>query len=203
MVMTPAKGPAVADSAVTLEWLSVQDAACYHAQFSEDKEFQRLLLDKSDLTALSCKVGRLAQQSYFFRIRSIAKDGYSGAWSDPLVVTPSLIPQSVEPAENDDSEIVLRSKNRGEGISYHFQLAKDEQFQTVLVDSTVPVPELKAQKPSQAGNYFVRVATVDKKGAAGAFSAPQVLTIKKGFPYEWMAIGGVGGMILLMILLSL
>ncbi len=203
MILMPGNGLKVGKKETTLEWLSVGDAVRYHLQISEDQEFQKLFLDKADLTDLTFKPEGLENKPCTFRIRSIAKDDYSGAWSDPVSFNGSPLPQTSSgdlPVLSPD-EITLRSNSVGEGFTYHVQVAKDSQFQEVLVDQKVSKPEISIKKPKEAGTYFVRMAAIDRNGKAGEFSQPQNFTIQNRFPYEW--VGGGTGLLLLILLLAL
>ncbi|OPY84068.1 MAG: FecR protein [Syntrophus sp. PtaU1.Bin208] len=203
MIVTPGNGIKAGKKGTTLEWLSVGEAVRYHRQISEDGELQKLVLDKSDLTDLTFKAEGLENKAYTFRIRSIAEDGYFGAWSDPVSFNGSPLPQtSAEDAPDRSSdEITLRSKSVGEGFTYHVQVAKDSQFKEVLVDQRASKPEISVKKPAEAGTYFVRMAAIDRNGKAGEFFPPQNFTIQNRFPYEW--VGGGTGLLLLILLLAL
>jgi len=200
MIVTLHHEPKAKEKAAILEWLSVSDAARYHLQVSEDQKFQNLILDKSDLTDLTFKADGLENKLRYFRIRSIAKDDYQGAWSDALsfsLPTPAPASSVDQPAISPE-EITLRARSVGEGFTYHIQVAKDDRFNEILIDQKVNKPEITAQKPKDAGVYFVRMAIIDRNGKAGEYSQPQSFKIKKKIPYEWL--GGGGAAILLLLL---
>jgi hypothetical protein len=198
---SPREGVKIKGNTLAFEWLSVSDAVRYHVQISEDREFGKIALNKDDVTGTNFKADNLEYKSYYFRISSIAKDEYQGAWSDPLPFTLASLPPPPamdQPAISKD-EINLRAKNLGEGFTYHFQIAKDNQFQEFLFDQKVDKPEITVKKPKDAGKYFVRTAALDREGDAGEFSAPQSFEIEKRFPYEWVG-GGVGLLIIVLII---
>lgn len=200
MTQSPREGAKVKGKSATFTWLSVSDAVRYHAQIGEDREFHKVILDRTDLTGTTFKADGLEYKPYFFRICSVAKDDYQGAWSDslPFTMTPLPPTPSVDQPAVSEGEINLRSKSVGEGFTYQFQIAKDNQFKEVLIDRKVDKPEITAKKPTDAGTYFVRTASIDRDGDAGEFSSPQSFEIKERFPYEW--VGGGLGLILLLIL---
>jgi len=203
MILMPGAAPIVKGKTATLEWLSVGDAVRYHLQISEDREFQKLLLDKADLTGVTFKADGLENKPYTFRIRSIAKDGYAGAWSDPVSFTLSPLPPTApesSPGISTD-EITLRSRSVSEGVTYHVQVAKDDQFKEVLVAQKVNKPVISIKKPQEDGLCFVRIAVIDRNGKACEFSQPQSFTIQQRLPYVWLGAGG--GAFLLFLLLAL
>lgn len=202
MILASPDGTAVVGKEAIFEWLRVGDAVGYHVQISEDREFQKIVLDKPDLKALICKIDGLELKTYYFRIRSVASDGYHGGWSDtlPFTVSPPDASSGKQAAVSPD-EITLRARNLGDGFTYHFQLARDDQFKEILGEQKADKPEVSFRKPKEAGVYFLRVAAIDRNGKAGEFSVPQSLDIKKRFPYKWAAIGGGAGLLLLLLLI--
>jgi hypothetical protein len=184
------------------QWLSVSDAVRYHLQVAEDTEFKALVADKADYKGTTFKTGSLDYKPYYFRISSIAKDDYQGAWSDPIRFVMSPLPPtpSVDQPIVSKDEINLKSRNMGEGLTYHFQIAKDVQFKQLIVDSKTAKPEITIKKPGNAGIYHVRTAVIDGDGDSGEFSAPQSFEVKERFPYEW--VGGWLGIVTLIIILA-
>ena len=200
MTQTPRDGAKLKGKSAEFDWLSVSDAVRYHLQVAEDREFRTIVLDQTDVTGSNFKTGSLEYKPYYFRISSIAKDEYQGAWSDSLNFTLTPLPPTPamdQPAVSKD-EIILKSRNLGEGFTYHFQIAKDNLFKEILVDRKMDKPEITIKKPTEPGIYSVRIAAIDRDGDAGEFSAPQSFEIKEGFPYGWVG-GGLG--ILMMFLL--
>ncbi len=198
IISSPRDGSRLKEKKAALGWLSVSDAARYHLQIAEDRQFRKIVLDKTDLKGSDFKVNGLEYGTYYFRIRSIAKDDYHGTWSDTLSFTlpPPPPTPSVEQPVVSGKEINLRSKSVGEDFTYHFQISRDDQFQKILIDQKANKPEITIQKPKDTGVYFVRTAAIDINGDAGEFSPPQSFEIKR-FPYEWV---GGGGLILLLLL---
>jgi len=186
---------------VKFQWLSVSDAVRYHAQIAEDREFTIIVLDREDLKDSTFRPDGLAYKTYYFRVSSIARDDYRGAWSDPLAFT--LIPLPPKPSVDLPSvskdEINLKSRNLGEGFTYHFQIARDKQFKEILVDNKTEKPGITIKKPKDAGTYYVQIAAIDRDGDAGEFSTPQSFEIKERFPYGWLG-GGLGAVLLLLLI---
>jgi len=201
MIQTPRDGAKIKGKSAEFGWLSVSDADRYHLQAAEDREFSTIVLDQADVTGSSFKTDALEYKPYHFRIRSIARDEYQGAWSDSLNFTLTPLPPTPDvdqPAVSED-EISLKSRNLGEGFTYHFQLAKDNLFKEILLDRKTDKPEITIQKPTDPGIYSVRIAAIDSDGDAGAFSAPQNFEIKERFPYGW--VGGWLGIVMMFLLL--
>lgn len=97
MIESPAGEAVYGKNLLTFRWLSVGDAVRYHLQIAEDKDFSRLVEDRSDIHDTEYKTARLASGTYYFRISSIAEDDYQGDWSDVLSFT--IAPGASLPAE--------------------------------------------------------------------------------------------------------
>ena len=205
MLLTSGCERRAGEKAVTLEWLSVADAARYHLQISEDGDFRNPVVDRPDLAAVSFRAEGLENKPYSFRIRSVARDDSPGGWSDPVAIPAPCPPQASSGAWPDfsDGMITLRSRSAGEGFKYHVQIARDDRFQEILVDEKVDGPEISVRKPKESGTYFVRIASVDGSGKTGSFSRPQSFAIQNRFPPEWIGIGSGTGLFLLLLLFTL
>jgi hypothetical protein len=202
MTQSPREGARIKGKTAAFKWLSVGDAARYHVQISENRDFSRPVIDRTDLKDPAFQADTLEYKPLFFRIRSIAADEYQGAWSDPLPFT--LVPLPPTPAVDQPDlsgeDIHLRTRSVGEGFIYHFQIARDDAFKGILIDRKTDKAEITIKKPAESGVYFVRTAAIDRDGDTGAFSAPQTFEIKKEFPYEWIGLGGVGAFLLILLL---
>lgn len=182
-ITLPVSGAEYRERAVPCSWLSVGDAAAYRVQIARDKGFQEIVDGAPAVSGNSYKTRQLDYGSYFFRVRSVAADGYEGDWSDiiPFVVaTPPPTPP-VDPPHMDKKEVRIRWQDMGAGLNYHFQMADDYNFSNILIDMKTEKPEAVVQKPEKPGTYYVRVSAIDPLGYEGAFSRPQSFTVKHKF----------------------
>ncbi len=172
------------------KWLTVKDAASYHIQIATDKEFNRIVEEKRDYKDKTYKTGVLEYGVYYFRVCSVASDGYEGGWSNTVkfsLIPPPPSPPLEKPSVDKDS-IFLKWRDLGEGIRYHFQMAKDEAFKEIIFDTKLDKPQITLKKPKDPGVYYVRTSSIDKKGREGNFSSPQSFEIERGFPYGALGI---------------
>ena len=182
-IQSPADGADIRDKSVQFEWLKVTKAVKYHLQVAEDSLFQTIVSDTGDITAVSHKIGSLDFKTYYFRIRSIAADDYEGIWSDTLsfnIIPPPPSPPLEEP-EMGDKELRVRWRHLGDGITYHFQMAKDQAFKEVLIDEKLTKPEITFEKPDDVGIYYIRTSGIDTHGYEGEFSEPQSFEVKNKY----------------------
>lgn len=201
-VQSPSEGGKYKGNTLTYKWLKVHDSTSYQIQTSSDREFRdnEGKVEEAGGTEYVHRFGNFG--AFFFRIRSVAADGYAGAWSD--VVSFSIEPPppapEVDKPELDASELRIRWGNRGEKRTYHCQVSMDKDFKSLLVDKKLDKPELVMPAPEEPGVYQVRTSTIDADGFEGDFSPPQTFEIKRKWPYAAGAALGIVGVILLILL---
>ena len=188
---TPSHGDVLVGKTVEIKWLKVKEAAHYHVQVAGDRTFETIIEEDGNYDRESYRTGKLEFGAYYFRVRSVAEDGYEGAWSDAVGF--SLIPPLAAPAVDkpavEGKTTCLRWRNLGEGITYHLQMAKAESFDQVIIDGKVGESAVEVDTPEEPAMYYVRISAIDSEGNEGDFSPPQTFEIKRGFPYA--IIGGV------------
>lgn len=200
LIQAPVHRTRLRERIVEVKWLKVKDAANYHLQISEDREFNNIVLDKSDLKDTSLAPVELDNKRYYLRMSSVANDGYEGVWS--VVQEFEIVPGQVKLVnidEANESAIAIRWADMGKGVNYQVQMSKNEEFKEILIDERVTKPEVSLKKPSEPGTYYVRVRAIASDGSPADFSKPQSFEIKESFPYE--AIGAFSAFIILIIII--
>jgi hypothetical protein len=176
----PADGTQFKGKSVSFRWMKVPNAARYELQISPDLGFRDLPGKSAQTDAVSHEQTFADFGSYFFRIRSLALDGYEGIWSDTIAFT--LIPPpsapSLEKPAVDDQELRIRWRSQGEKMSYRCQIALEDGFLNPIIERKVDRPEISLPKPEAPGIYYVRTSTIDPTGYEGGFSPPQSFEIK-------------------------
>lgn len=79
----------------------------------------------------------------------------------------------------DEENVHLTWKNMGEGFIYHFQMAKDKEFQQILIDKKCDKPEITFPESAAAGACYIRLQPIGPDGQAGNFSPAQRYEIAK------------------------
>jgi hypothetical protein len=200
-IQSPVDGATYREKSIKCQWLNVKDAAAYHMQVSEDREFGKIVQENDTIKNGEFETKALEYKPYYFRVCSKAEDGYESEWSDPIsftIVPPPPAPPIDKP-ELGEKEVGIRWKDLGEGITYHFQMSRNQKFADTLLDKRTEKPEMKFQKPKEAGIYYVRTSSIDPVGYEGSFSAPQNFEIKRGLFYEFIGIAGTLGLIFFLI----
>jgi len=166
---------------VSFQWLKVKDAAGYQIQISRDRQFNDVTGGLVDVPDVS--YSRIFDDfgSYYFRVRSLAQDGYEGIWSD--VISFTLVPPPPSPALEKPSieqkDLRIRWQDQGAKMSYRCQIARDDGFQNLFVEKHVDRREIVLPKPEEPGVYYIRTSTIDSTGYEGKFSPPQSFEIKR------------------------
>jgi hypothetical protein len=180
-IQDPADGAQFKGKAISFQWMKVRDASRYQLQISPDREFREPPVETVDAEAVSHERTFDAFGSYHFRIRSLAKDGYEGIWSDAISFT--LIPPPPSPVMEKpavaDKELRIRWGDQGAKMSYRCQIARDEGFQNLLIERKLDRPEIALPRPEEPGIYYVRTSTIDPTGYEGGFSLPQSFEIQR------------------------
>jgi hypothetical protein len=70
-------------------------------------------------------------------------------------------------------KIHIRWKNLGEGITYQFQMAKDRDFQQIIIEKICEKSEIAFPHPDVSGLYYVRTRPTYPDGRIGNFSSVQ------------------------------
>ena len=186
----PVNGAVYREKPLNLQWLKVEDAAAYHIQIAEDQEFQRIVEESSGIVKTEFKTERLDYGSFYFRIASVAGDGFESEWSDTLafsIIPPPPAP-SMEKPVMDKKGIHIQWHNLGKGFRYHFQMSRNRDFSELLIDRRLDEPAIQLQKPDQPGSYYVRTSGIDHEDYEGSFSQPQRFEVEKRYPYEVLGI---------------
>jgi hypothetical protein len=184
-IQSPVDGADHREKTMGFQWLKVDKAEQYHLQIAEDPDFNSIIEERPDIRKISYQTGQLDFKTYYYRISSIAADGYQGIWSDTLsfnIIPPPPAPPVEEP-QIDENEIRIRWRDLGDGITYHFQMAKDGDFKEILIDERLAKPEITLEKPGDAGKYYIRISGVDTEGYEGVFSEPQIFEVKSNNLY--------------------
>lgn len=200
-IQSPVDASEIKGKTVTWRWLTVSGAAHYVLNISRDRNFARDVF-RTDINESSYQ--RVFQDfgTYYFRICSVAADGFESLWSDTLsfkLVPPPPAP-SVEQTLVNDKELRIRWKDQGAKMTYRAQVAGDEKFSRVLMDRVCAAAEINFPRPSGSGVYYVRIKTIDSDGYEGDFSPPQHFEIKCDREH-WIALGTYGFMAFLILLL--
>ena len=199
---TPSEAAAYKSKTISLSWLTVRDAVSYEIEVAANRAFSEPGVRKSKTDATRQRMDFQDFGTYFFRIRSVAADGYEGMWSDAVcfsLIPPPPAPPLEKPAQ-DDRNIQIRWKSQGDKMTYRCQVARDANFTDILTEQTVKEPGMTFARPKKPGVYYVRTSTIDPDGYEGGFSDPQSFEIQNDNE-KWVVLGTYGIMLIIILLL--
>lgn len=174
----PAPAQQLADGAAVFRWTrSTVAGTTYRFQLSADEAFQQLHTDVAPIDGNEVRLSPpLPPGDYAWRAAAIDPVEGQGPFSDTqtfrvLAPGPALPPPSVS-----EDEIEFRWRTAGSGVSYEFQLARDEGFEDLVLAQALPGAEIKLPRPA-AGVYYVRARTVYPDGTVSAYATPQRIDV--------------------------
>ena len=201
-IQVPSDAATYKAKTVSFNWLSVRDAGSYQIEVAQNRDFSDLNVRRIKTSATEQRVDFSDFGTYFFRIRSVANDGYEGIWSDPLrfnLIPPPPAPPVEKPAA-DEKMLHIRWKSQGDKMSYRCQIARNDNFTDILTEQKVKEPRMILEKPKEPGIYYVRTSTIDPDGYEGGFSDPQTFEIKNN-KEKWVVLGTYGILLFIILLL--
>jgi len=184
----PVEGAILAVSEVDILWPDAPRIGWYHLQIAEDEDFQRLVVDRTDLAAAFFRTPPLKPGFYWLRASAVYEEGRESAYSAPrrfqLVGLPDA-PILSQP-DIDGQEVRFTCKNLGPGIVYRFQLARDSRFLDMGEELLSQKPEISFIKPGVPGIYYARVAAIAPSGVEGPYSDVRTFRIVKGGLFKFI-----------------
>ena len=175
-LIKPADQSAVLEQALVFEWAEPQNATAYHFQLAGDERFTALLLDLPKYAGSSLTPDRTLEPGrYFWRVATQDAAGRVGPFSDPQLFRLQATPKLQAP-EVTANAMTFRWSAGLPGQQYQFQLAKDLQFETVIVDRRVSEQQLTISRP-ESGFLYLRMRTIDADGYVGPYSPTQRIDV--------------------------
>jgi hypothetical protein len=175
-LMQPVDQSIVLENALVFEWSEPQNATAYHFQLATDERFTTPLLDLAEQAGSRLTLDRpLEPGRYYWRVATRNAADQNGPFSDPqffrLQATPKL--QAPEVATG---AVTFRWSAGLPGQRYEFQLARDINFENLMVNQRVSEPQLTIPRP-ESGFCYLRMRTVDADGYLGPYGPTQRIDI--------------------------
>ena len=200
-ISDPVEGKEYRATKMAFSWLKVPDAAGYELQIAADPDFKTIVERREKITKTAYEVKDLPFSPYYFRVRSVAADGFKGIWSDGVrfIMSPPPPAPPTEPPEMDGKRITIRWRNHEPGMVYHFQMAEDRDFTKVHVDKKLTASEIALDKPKSSGTYYIRVSGIDADGFEGRFSPVQSFEVKRDPKDAWAIALAIGTILIILL----
>lgn len=167
VLISPANGAKDQAATVEFNWKIDNNAQNYHLMIAEDANFDSTLVDEL-LETKSYTATLEAGQTYYWKTR-VLRDGETGPWSDTWNFTTAFNQKEpvtvalVSPEDGDLTEagfVAFEWENIGENSEYHFQVAEDAEFNTIVEDSVVNTAGVEVAEFSAQTQYYWRVSPI-------------------------------------------
>lgn len=176
-LLTPKHGDGILlEDSLEFSWSGQQDINHYHLQIAKDKKFSEIIINNPEVDDTELSVAE--QQTvgkYFWRVAAIDEEG-DGPYSEPQMFRRIIPAPGFEAPELTDDLLFIRAREGLPGQTYQLQMADDETFEELLFDMRSDKPYFEIQRPG-AGEYFIRLRTIDPDGFIGPFGKPQSIDI--------------------------
>lgn len=187
--VTPQPDAAVPPDFRAFSWTENAAISQYHFQVADNPEFNQPVVDTADHKGSALTLDQpLAPGNWFWRVAATSTVEGKGPFGDAQpfrVMKPG--PQAEPPAMNED-EITFRWSAGEENDQYQIQVARDDSFETLLIDEKLSLPEFVMPRPDQPGTLYMRTRLIGADGFEGAWSSPQSLVIPDERPLWLMGI---------------
>lgn len=170
--------PVVTRSPIQLSFPALKGAVSYRAQIAPTEQFETLLFDGVS-AAPAIRGPDLPDGDYVLRVRGIDARGLEGRDAQHRFrlharPEPPFLMKPVDRSIVLEHALSFEWSEPQNAAAYHFQLAADERFGTLLFDLPGQTrSRLTLDRPLEPGQYYWRVATRDAAGQNGPFSDPQ------------------------------
>ena len=128
---------------------------------------------------------RLNPGQYFWRIMAVSSEEGAGPISDTMgfrVLHPAPL---LENTKFDEDTMAFAWRVPAEGQSFHFQFARDANFNDVIHDEVTIASHAVIKKPER-GTYYLRIKTIASDGFQEPWGVPQTIEVPRGISYWFM-----------------
>ncbi len=186
-VVTPQPGAALPGEHPVFEWAAQSAAVHYLVEISHTADFSLPLVFANKVTENHVRLHDvLTPGEYFWRIASVAAEEGAGPFSDPMAFRVPVPGPALGKLEVDKSNVTFSWRTGVEGQRFRVQLARDKEFNQVLLDKETTDTFITLSRP-QGGKYFLRTKTIETDGFEGPYGAAQSIDIPHATPY-WLLI---------------
>jgi len=196
LLVYPAHQSALLAPALRFEWSEPAKAVSYHFQLADDESFAAPLLDIANQPGSRLTPERtLEPRRYYWRVSVRDETGREGPFSDPQLVRVQPV-LALEPPEVAAETMTFRWGAGLPGQQYEFQMARDADFEQIIVSRQVSEPQLTVPRP-ESGFYYLRMRLIDTDGFIGPYGATQRINVP---PASYWPVGLVVFLALVLVL---
>lgn len=170
--------PVVTRVPIQLSIPALKGAVAYRIQIAPNEQFETVLFDGVSPSP-TVRGSDVPDGDYVARIRGIDAKGLEGRDAEHRFrlharPEPPFLMRPLHQSAALEKGLIFEWSEPQNAATYHFQLAEDERFATLLIDTSgYTSSRLTPNQPLEPRPYYWRVAVRDKTGRDGPFSDPQ------------------------------
>jgi predicted phage tail protein len=162
----------------TIQWLESEQVAHYDLQLARDPDF-RQLIDARQVTEARYTSPELPHGTYYFRVKTVAPDGFHTLYSVPVLWKLAAAPDMKGMEGTANIRPTLQWPAMTEGWTYDLQVAGDKEFAHLVVDRQhLETTSFTLEETLAAGKYWVRIRGVENGQPVSPWTPSQTMTIK-------------------------
>ena len=165
-----------------LKWEPKSTPTRYRLQIGTDARFDALILDQPHIESTSFIVPKtLPPAVYHWRVSAITNSDGEGGFSESSTFRILPGPPLLERIAVHGDHLLFRWRQEVAKVQYEVEVASDTAFRTVVIDQRTTGMTLQVSRPV-AGNYFVRIRSIDADGVPGPYSNASGFQVPARFP---------------------
>ena len=170
----------------SFSWSKSDGISSYHFQLADNAEFTQPIVDVSDNKGSVTNINESLQPgTWFWRVAAIDSAEGSGPFGEAYEFRVMKPGPEVEPPAMSETEIVFRWPAGEASDQYQIQVARDDTFESPIVDEMISESSYSMSRPEEPGNIYMRTKLIEPDGFEGSWSTPQNLEIPDERPF-WM-----------------
>jgi hypothetical protein len=172
MLSTPPDSATGIVTSPYVSWTASSGAASYHLQVSTDQNFGTVAFDQNNIIGTLYQLRGLQKSTlYYWRVSAFGlfSSGYSAPWRFTTLVEIPDTPVLLFPPDNATNvpiNTVLSWSPSSGATSYHFQVATDPAFASIVLDNYSSVASWQLGGLLNSVYYYWRVSASNSAGAS-------------------------------------
>lgn len=190
LVITPQIDAVMQPAFSQFVWTAREEAARYHLEVSDSRDFANKIVDAKSLTEASYTLeSPLTPGTWFWRLTAISEHEGAGPKGDVISFrVMNAGPEMETPAlDGDSGELTLQWSASLPDDQYQIQIADDAEFTQLQTDAVLDEPAYTQSQPAPGSTIYIRTKIIASDGLEGSWSAPQQVDVPTDPPY-WLSV---------------
>ncbi|MEO6023015.1 MAG: hypothetical protein ABIP64_07860 [Burkholderiales bacterium] len=163
----------------TFTWPAGLEGQKLQLQMARSAKFDGMVVDASSAET-QVNIPRPAGSVFYVRSRRIDSDGYRAEFSKPERVVLAEQYPNLESPQLEKDQLTFKWNAPLPRQKVRFQLARDEQFSSLVHQATLESNQLQIKNPG-GGRYVVHVGLIDRDSYTALFGPAQKIDIPRNY----------------------